>query len=138
MGSLSHYNIKSLFVTRLVMFVCLCQIFREREEDLKRLSKPLDCTCFRTSIWDETLYKAWSSIVYQLIPNVTQLEQNLENFASIIDADEVLLFERATFLASIYFLLLHMFGVELLFYLFIYLFMLLFGLVATLWYSFEC
>ena len=76
------------------------QIFREREDDLKRLSKPLDCTCFRTSIWDETLYKAWSSIVYQLIPNVTQLEQNLENFASIIDADEVLLFERATFLVS--------------------------------------
>ncbi|XP_020605377.1 ras-related GTP-binding protein A [Orbicella faveolata] len=77
-------------------------IFREREEDLKRLSKPLDCTCFRTSIWDETLYKAWSSIVYQLIPNVTQLEQNLENFASIIDADEVLLFERATFLVISY------------------------------------
>ena len=39
--------------------------------------------------------------MYQLIPNVTQLEQNLENFASIIDADEVLLFERATFLVSI-------------------------------------
>lgn len=77
-------------------------IFREREDDLKRLSKPLDCTCFRTSIWDETLYKAWSSIVYQLIPNVTQLEQNLENFASIIDADEVLLFERATFLVISY------------------------------------
>lgn len=38
--------------------------------------------------------------MYQLIPNVTQLEQNLENFASIIDADEVLLFERATFLVS--------------------------------------
>lgn len=33
------------------------EIFREREEDLKRLSKPLECTCFRTSIWDETLYK---------------------------------------------------------------------------------
>ena len=67
---------------------------------MKRLSKPLECTCFRTSIWDETLYKAWSSIVYQLIPNVKQLETNLENFASIIDADEVLLFERATFLVS--------------------------------------
>lgn len=77
-------------------------IFKEREDDLKRLSKPLDCTCFRTSIWDETLYKAWSSIVYQLIPNVKELETNLENFASIIDADEVLLFERATFLVISY------------------------------------
>ncbi|KAF4085577.1 hypothetical protein AMELA_G00096690 [Ameiurus melas] len=73
-------------------------IFKEREEDLKRLSRPLLCTCFRTSIWDETLYKAWSSIVYQLIPNVQQLESNLRNFAQIIEADEVLLFERATFL----------------------------------------
>ncbi|RXM97230.1 Ras-related GTP-binding protein A [Acipenser ruthenus] len=41
---------------------------------------------------------AWSSIVYQLIPNVQQLETNLRNFAQIIEADEVLLFERATFL----------------------------------------
>ncbi|XP_056396533.1 gamma-aminobutyric acid receptor subunit alpha-5 isoform X2 [Hyla sarda] len=73
-------------------------IFKEREEDLRRLSRPLDCACFRTSIWDETLYKAWSSIVYQLIPNVQQLESNLRNFAQIIEADEVLLFERATFL----------------------------------------
>uniref|UniRef100_A0ABM5EW97 Ras-related GTP-binding protein n=3 Tax=Agamidae TaxID=81953 RepID=A0ABM5EW97_9SAUR len=73
-------------------------IFKEREEDLKRLSRPLECACFRTSIWDETLYKAWSSIVYQLIPNVQQLEMNLRNFAQIIEADEVLLFERATFL----------------------------------------
>uniref|UniRef100_A0A8C4WG24 Ras-related GTP-binding protein n=1 Tax=Gopherus evgoodei TaxID=1825980 RepID=A0A8C4WG24_9SAUR len=73
-------------------------IFKEREEDLRRLSRPLECACFRTSIWDETLYKAWSSIVYQLIPNVQQLEMNLRNFAQIIEADEVLLFERATFL----------------------------------------
>ncbi|PIK40880.1 putative ras-related GTP-binding protein A-like [Apostichopus japonicus] len=73
-------------------------IFRQREDDLKRLSKPLECTCFRTSIWDETLYHAWSSIVYLLIPNVQQLENNLKHFANIIDADEVLLFERATFL----------------------------------------
>ncbi|XP_053373464.1 ras-related GTP-binding protein A [Mercenaria mercenaria] len=73
-------------------------IIREREDDLKRLSKPLECTCFATSIWDETLYKAWSSIVYQLIPNVKQLENTLANFTGIIDADEVLLFEKATFL----------------------------------------
>ncbi|KAF2364452.1 Gtr1/RagA G protein [Trinorchestia longiramus] len=73
-------------------------MFHDREEDLKRLSKPLNCICFRTSIWDETLYKAWSSIVYELIPNVRELETNLKTFANIIDADEVLLFERATFL----------------------------------------
>ncbi|CAG2172625.1 unnamed protein product [Oppiella nova] len=77
-------------------------IFKERETDLKRLSRPLDCTCFRTSIWDETLYKAWSTIVYSLIPNVHELEKHLRHFAEIIDADEVLLFERATFLVISY------------------------------------
>ncbi|KAJ8892141.1 hypothetical protein PR048_004721 [Dryococelus australis] len=41
---------------------------------------------------------AWSAIVYMLIPNVKELEQSLNHFANIIDADEVLLFERATFL----------------------------------------
>ncbi|XP_045471326.1 ras-related GTP-binding protein A isoform X1 [Harmonia axyridis] len=73
-------------------------IFKERETDLKELSRPLQCTCFRTSIWDETLYRAWSNIVYMLIPNVKELENSLKQFASIVDADEVLLFERATFL----------------------------------------
>jgi len=32
-------------------------VFTERESILKDLSKPLQCSCFRTSIWDETLYK---------------------------------------------------------------------------------
>ncbi|XP_062521334.1 ras-related GTP-binding protein A-like [Corticium candelabrum] len=74
------------------------QIFSEREQELRKFSLPLQCSCFSTSIWDETLYKAWSSIVYQLIPNVRQLESNLDQFAEIMEADEVLLFERATFL----------------------------------------
>lgn len=74
------------------------QIFQEREDDLKKLSLPLDCTCFRTSIWDETLYRAWSNIVYMLIPNVEALGNTLKYFAEIIEAEEVLLFERATFL----------------------------------------
>jgi len=56
-------------------------------------------TCFRTSIWDETLYLAWSSIVYSLIPNVEGLEAKLTEFCGICEADEVVLFEKATFLA---------------------------------------
>eukprot|EP00732_Lithocolla_globosa_P006280 Lithocolla_globosa_v1_NODE_7180_length_982_cov_73.552319.p1 type:complete len:303 gc:universal NODE_7180_length_982_cov_73.552319:71-979(+) len=74
------------------------QIFSDREQELMRRSLPLQITCFRTSIWDETLYKAWSSIVYSLIPNVKLLESQLKNFCDICEADEVVLFERATFL----------------------------------------
>ena len=54
--------------------------------------------CFGTSIWDETLYKAWSEIVTNLIPNIRLLESHLNKFCRICDADEVVLFERATFL----------------------------------------
>jgi|UPI000581AE13 Ras-related GTP-binding protein A/B len=53
---------------------------------------------FGTSIWDETLYKAWSEIVTNLIPNIRLLETHLRNFCRLCDADEVVLFERATFL----------------------------------------
>jgi len=53
---------------------------------------------FATSIWDETLYRAWSHIVYSLIPNVEVLETQLGDFCNICGADEVVLFERATFL----------------------------------------
>lgn len=54
--------------------------------------------CYGTSIWDETLYKAWSEIVTNLIPNISVLESHLIDFCRLCDADEVVLFERATFL----------------------------------------
>lgn len=74
------------------------KIFSERENEIINMSKPVQVICFKTSIWDETLYRAWSSIVYKLIPNVKELEQSLKLFAELMDGDEVLLFERATFL----------------------------------------
>lgn len=45
-----------------------------------------------------TIPKAWSAIVYALIPNVKMLETNLDSFCRICEADEVILFEKATFL----------------------------------------
>ena len=54
--------------------------------------------CFRTSIWDETLYKAWSQIVSILLPNINQLESSLQRFCRTIRANEVVLFEKSTFL----------------------------------------
>lgn len=54
--------------------------------------------CFKTSIWDETLYKAWSQIVSILLPNINQLELSLKQFCHTVNANEVVLFERSTFL----------------------------------------
>jgi hypothetical protein len=75
-----------------------CQVFEQRSLIIKDHCGSLNCTCFRTSIWDETLYKAWSSIVYSLIPNIKELESHLKEFCEICESDEVVLFERATFL----------------------------------------
>lgn len=66
--------------------------------DLVLQSHSFQLKLFPTSIWDETLYKAWSQIVYTLIPNMDQLEQQLKEFRQICAADEVVLFEKATFL----------------------------------------
>lgn len=72
--------------------------FQSCEQEVRHRSKPLEATCFRTSIWDETLYKAWSSLVCSLIPNITELETHLGSFCDICESDEIVLFERATFL----------------------------------------
>jgi Ras-related GTP-binding protein A/B len=58
----------------------------------------INLRCFGTSIWDETLFKAWSQIVYSLIPDISQLEKQLEHICHVCEADEVVLFEKNTFL----------------------------------------
>jgi len=72
--------------------------FEERSKLVKSQSEHFELNCFPTSIWDETLYKAWSEIVHSLIPNVKLLKAQLTDFSAICAADEVVLFERATFL----------------------------------------
>jgi len=74
------------------------RVLAERTRELKDMAGSLNLRCFGTSIWDETLYKAWSSIVYSLVPNVDRLESHLNKFCKLVMADEVVLFEKATFL----------------------------------------
>jgi len=74
-------------------------IFQDRKRLIEEHSRGIgSLQCFGTSIWDETLYKAWSQIVTNLIPNITLLKAHLDDFCRISDADEVVLFEKATFL----------------------------------------
>ncbi|KAJ3336659.1 hypothetical protein HDU93_002391 [Gonapodya sp. JEL0774] len=74
------------------------RIFQVRSKELARESYPHPITTFPTSIWNETLYKAWSAIVYTLVPNVSVLKRELNLFAEACEAEEVVLFEKATFL----------------------------------------
>ncbi|KAL1928643.1 hypothetical protein VTP01DRAFT_2429 [Rhizomucor pusillus] len=74
------------------------QIFMEQSELLQWRSEPIQIQAFQTSIWDETLYAAWARIIHCLIPNISALETNLNRFCKVCGADEVVLFEKTTFL----------------------------------------
>jgi Ras-related GTP-binding protein A/B len=74
------------------------RVYKEYETQIGQIAQGLNVRCFPTSIWDATLFKAWSTMVNTLIPNIDQLQQQLEAIAEICEADEVVLFELATFL----------------------------------------
>ncbi|KAE8209147.1 hypothetical protein CF319_g333 [Tilletia indica] len=74
-------------------------VYYAKVEELKHKSgQEANVTCFATSIWNESLYFAWSRVLHTLIPNVAILEKHLSQFARICSAVEVVLFEKTTFL----------------------------------------
>lgn len=76
------------------------EVFNTTMKSLYEHSKPYGYTLtgYPTSIWDESLYKAWSNIVCSLIPNMGLFQRHLKMFFDISEAEEVVLFERSTFL----------------------------------------
>lgn len=76
------------------------ELFRIMMDKLQGISNPYQFKLvgFPTSIWDESLYKAWSLIVCSLIPNMNLFNSNLLKFNDVLDAEEIILFEKTTFL----------------------------------------
>ncbi|GBE81738.1 GTP-binding protein [Sparassis crispa] len=74
------------------------QTLDRKTAELQQASDGMGVTVFGTSIYDESLYKAWSRIVHTLIPNVAVLSKHLTTLAHACNATEVILFERTTFL----------------------------------------
>ncbi|KAF2646567.1 GTP-binding protein GTR1 [Massarina eburnea CBS 473.64] len=74
------------------------QLFDERAEYIKQASENFKDTVefFPTSIWDQSLYKAWTQIIYYLIPNARGIEGLLRELAEVVDARELILYERTT------------------------------------------
>uniref|UniRef100_A0A0N5BNS2 GTP-binding protein n=1 Tax=Strongyloides papillosus TaxID=174720 RepID=A0A0N5BNS2_STREA len=87
------------FNSRNVVFEDKLQTILEQTPIMSAVEKnELRKFCFMSSIWDETLYKAWSNIVHRLVPSIDRMEKFLVQFGEIIEASEILLFEKATFL----------------------------------------
>lgn len=49
-----------------------------------------------TSIWDQSLYRAWTQVIYFLVPNAATIESMLRKLAELLDARELILYERTT------------------------------------------
>ncbi|MCJ1463683.1 GTP-binding protein gtr1 [Pseudocyphellaria aurata] len=76
------------------------RVLQDKTEAIRRRSGGFqnDVKTYGTSIWDQTLYKAWGRIVHSLIPNLNVIEWYLRRLADITQAEEIVLFERVTFL----------------------------------------
>lgn len=74
------------------------RLYDERSSLIRSRSEAFDIDTFASSIWDQTLYKAWAGIVHKLIPNLARIEKFLNILADHIKAEEIILFERTTFL----------------------------------------
>ena len=74
------------------------EIFNKRKAQLEEKSGMFKIKCYPTSIWEASLYKAWTQIVSELSPNKENIEKSLKNFAEACEANEVVLFEKNTFL----------------------------------------
>ncbi|KAG9243224.1 Gtr1/RagA G protein conserved region-domain-containing protein [Calycina marina] len=73
-------------------------IYNDRVDQVQAKSDAFEITPFATSIWDQSLYKAWAEIIHDLVPNLDQIEKHLGSLGKIISAEEILLFERSSFL----------------------------------------
>jgi len=74
------------------------KVFEEKKAQIAEKSADFKIEVFRTSIWDETLYQAWSKIAHFLIPNIEKIETDLSKLCKLCAADELVLFEKSTFL----------------------------------------
>ncbi|KAF2858569.1 hypothetical protein K470DRAFT_283172 [Piedraia hortae CBS 480.64] len=55
--------------------------------------------CWASSIWDQTLYRAWARVIHDLVPQVAQLKSRLRKLSYVIEAREMVIYERVTCLA---------------------------------------
>lgn len=76
-------------------------LFRDKAKDIRTTCEvegfvPEQVDFCATSIWDQSLYKAWTQVIYYLVPNASTMESMLQKLAEMLDARELFLYERTT------------------------------------------
>jgi len=73
-------------------------VFLRKKQELLDHSEDVSIRVFGTSIWNESLYRAWSRIVHTLVPNAQDLTNHLDEFVEACSAVEAVIFEKTTML----------------------------------------
>ena len=73
-------------------------IISNKKEKFKSKAGNFEIDIYQTSIWEISLYKAFSNILASIIKNNDNIRKILEDYAKACDADEVLLFDKTTLL----------------------------------------
>ena len=63
------------------------EVFEKRKAQLESKSGNFQIKCYPTSIWEASLYKAWTQIVSELSPNKAEIEKSLKNFVEAENYD---------------------------------------------------
>ncbi|GAB7346984.1 hypothetical protein MBLNU459_g3138t1 [Dothideomycetes sp. NU459] len=82
-------------------------VFKERSDAIRSVSSEhgfggsaedagREVDFWGTSIWDQSLYKAWTQVIYYLVPNAGAIESLLRQLADVLEAHELILYERTT------------------------------------------
>lgn len=63
-------------------------VFERRQAQLLKMSQPTECRCYRTSIYENSLSLAWSSIVCELVPNKIMEMERADEPDRVLQNDE--------------------------------------------------
>jgi Ras-related GTP-binding protein A/B len=76
------------------------EVYEKRQKEIAERCKNFPLKCFPTSIWEFSLYKAWTEIVSSLVMDMNLLKSSLNKLAEACSAEEVILFEKSSFLLT--------------------------------------
>ncbi|KAI3378502.1 hypothetical protein SNEBB_008588 [Seison nebaliae] len=75
--------------------------FRGMRDDIKAAVKGKyhkEIKYFATTIWNESLYLAWSAILHDQIKDIDKIEKLINRLLDVLDAEEIILLEKCTLL----------------------------------------
>ena len=73
--------------------------FSKRKEDFESKKGSFKIKYYYTSIWEISLYKAFSDILSSIIKDINNIKNMLEEYSKACEADEVAIFDKNSLLA---------------------------------------